>query len=73
LELPPHIFGIAEGAYRAMKNDNENQCVIISYERSPYSTSRAGVDPSFYVLPLPAPSLKEVSRALAKLKPPRRS
>jgi myosin-1 len=31
LELPPHIFAIGEGAYRSMKNDKENQCIIISY------------------------------------------
>ncbi len=30
-ELPPHIFALAEEAYRAVKNDKENQCVIIRY------------------------------------------
>ena len=28
-ELPPHIYALAEEAYRAVKNDRENQCVII--------------------------------------------
>eukprot|EP01100_Stratorugosa_tubuloviscum_P009543 TRINITY_DN3_c0_g1_i1.p1 TRINITY_DN3_c0_g1~~TRINITY_DN3_c0_g1_i1.p1 ORF type:complete len:1096 (-),score=666.41 TRINITY_DN3_c0_g1_i1:101-3388(-) len=31
-ELPPHIFALAEETYRAMKNEGENQCVIISGE-----------------------------------------
>lgn len=31
LELPPHIFSIGEAAYRAMKNDKENQCIIIRF------------------------------------------
>lgn len=30
-ELPPHIYALAEEAYRAVKNDRENQCVIIRY------------------------------------------
>jgi len=29
-ELPPHIFALAERAYKGMLNDGENQCVIIS-------------------------------------------
>ena len=32
MELEPHIFALAEETYRAMKNDQENQCVIISGE-----------------------------------------
>lgn len=32
IELPPHVYGVAESSYRAMKNDGENQCVIISGE-----------------------------------------
>ncbi|GAM17836.1 hypothetical protein SAMD00019534_010110 [Acytostelium subglobosum LB1] len=31
-EVPPHIYQLAEASYRAMKNDQENQCVIISGE-----------------------------------------
>ena len=31
-EMPPHIFFLADGAYRSMKNDNEDQCVIITGE-----------------------------------------
>lgn len=30
-ELPPHIFALAEAAYRSMKDYHENQCVIIRY------------------------------------------
>ena len=29
-EVPPNIFALAEEAYRAMKNQQENQCVIIT-------------------------------------------
>eukprot|EP01111_Echinosteliopsis_oligospora_P014912 TRINITY_DN5735_c1_g1_i3.p1 TRINITY_DN5735_c1_g1~~TRINITY_DN5735_c1_g1_i3.p1 ORF type:complete len:1071 (+),score=360.39 TRINITY_DN5735_c1_g1_i3:181-3393(+) len=31
-ELPPHVFALAEQAYRSMKDYHENQCVIISGE-----------------------------------------
>jgi len=31
-ELPPHIYALAEETYRAMKNEGDNQCVIISGE-----------------------------------------
>jgi len=30
-ELDPHVFALAEEAYRAMKQERLNQCVIISY------------------------------------------
>lgn len=32
IDAPPHIFGVAEAAYRAMIAEEENQCVIISGE-----------------------------------------
>lgn len=32
IELPPHIFSIAEEAFRSMLNEKENQCIIISGE-----------------------------------------
>eukprot|EP01080_Neovahlkampfia_damariscottae_P000976 gene976-9883_t len=31
-ELPPHIFALAERAYKGMLNDGQDQCVIISGE-----------------------------------------
>ena len=30
IELPPHIYGVAEQAYRTMVNENENQCILIT-------------------------------------------
>lgn len=30
-EVPPNIFALAEDAYRTMKNQSENQCIIITY------------------------------------------
>ena len=29
-ENPPHVFALAEVAYKTMRNEEENQCVIIS-------------------------------------------
>ncbi|KAK3084998.1 hypothetical protein FSP39_022632 [Pinctada imbricata] len=31
-ELPPHIFAIADAAYRSMRGENKNQCILISGE-----------------------------------------
>jgi myosin-1 len=31
-ELPPHIYALAEAAYKSLTTDGENQCVIISGE-----------------------------------------
>ncbi|EGG13950.1 myosin IB [Cavenderia fasciculata] len=40
-EVPPHLYQLAESAYRAMKNDQENQCVIISGESGAGKTEAA--------------------------------
>ena len=32
-ELEPHLFAIAEDAYRCMIRDNKNQTIIVSGER----------------------------------------
>ncbi|EFA79585.1 myosin IA heavy chain [Heterostelium album PN500] len=31
-EIPPHIYSVADKAYRALKSEHENQCIIISGE-----------------------------------------
>ena len=32
IEMPPHVYGVAEDAYRAMMTEKDNQCIIISGE-----------------------------------------
>ena len=31
-EEPPHVYAIAEDAYRSLLNEGKNQCIIIRYE-----------------------------------------
>jgi myosin-1 len=41
IEMPPHIFSVAEGAYRHMCTYEENQCIIISGESGAGKTEAA--------------------------------
>tara|TARA_R110002050_G_scaffold41508_2_gene100512 strand:- start:851 stop:1408 length:558 start_codon:yes stop_codon:yes gene_type:complete len=41
IEMPPHVYGVAEDAYRAMMTEKDNQCIIISGESGAGKTEAA--------------------------------
>jgi len=44
-ENPPHVFALAEVAYKTMRNEEENQCVIISVRRSAQTNNTHSAGP----------------------------
>jgi myosin I len=41
IEMPPHVYGVAEDAYRSMMTEKDNQCIIISGESGAGKTEAA--------------------------------
>ena len=41
IEMPPHVYGLAEETYRSMLQEMENQCIIISGESGAGKTEAA--------------------------------
>ncbi|KAL1516446.1 hypothetical protein ABEB36_000362 [Hypothenemus hampei] len=49
-QLPPHIYGVAESAYRWLNDKNENQCIIVTGESGSGKTEAARIVLQFLVL-----------------------
>lgn len=49
-QLPPHIYGVAESAYRWLNDKSENQCIIVTGESGSGKTESARVVLQFLVL-----------------------
>ena len=53
VEVPPHIYGIAEQAYRNMIMEKENQCILIRYgcplPSLPHTRRRVGTMVAFHL------------------------
>ena len=39
--MPPHVYGVAEDAYRSMMTEKDNQCIIVSGESGAGKTEAA--------------------------------
>ncbi|CAG9766650.1 unnamed protein product [Ceutorhynchus assimilis] len=49
-QLPPHIYGVAESAYRWLNDKSENQCIIVTGESGAGKTEAARIVLQFLVL-----------------------
>ncbi|XP_019763292.2 unconventional myosin-Ib [Dendroctonus ponderosae] len=49
-QLPPHIYGVAESAYRWLNDKSENQCIIVTGESGSGKTEAARIVLQFLVL-----------------------
>ncbi|KAH8043438.1 hypothetical protein JL721_13143 [Aureococcus anophagefferens] len=62
LDVPPHVFAIAEAAFRAMTDEEESQCVIISGESGAGKTEASKHIQTYFALCSAGTGSSEVER-----------
>ncbi|XP_050303869.1 unconventional myosin-Ib [Anthonomus grandis grandis] len=66
-QLPPHIYGVAESAYRSLTDKGENQCIIVTGESGSGKTEAARIVLQFLVLVSGnAPEVKRIKDSLVQ-------